>query len=82
MALMVFLQENEDVPSVYRNLKIFCEMAPSLARVDIAITSDVNICLGIHKCRMRICILDTCYRPVYNAEDMMFRPCLIRRAIT
>ena len=28
MALMVFLQEDEDGPSVYRNLKIFCETAP------------------------------------------------------
>ena len=27
MALVVFLQEDEDVPSVYRNLKIFCETA-------------------------------------------------------
>ena len=25
MTLMVLLQEDEDVPSVYRNLKIFCE---------------------------------------------------------
>ena len=24
----MFLQEDEDVPSVYRNLKIFCETAP------------------------------------------------------
>ena len=29
MALVVFLQEDEDVPSVYRNLKIFCETAPA-----------------------------------------------------
>ena len=28
MAVVVFLQEDEDVPSVYRNLKIFCETAP------------------------------------------------------
>ena len=28
MALVVFLQEDEDVPIVYRNLKIFCETAP------------------------------------------------------
>ena len=28
MALVVFLQEDEDVLSVYRNLKIFCETAP------------------------------------------------------
>ena len=28
MALVVFVQEDEDVPSVYRNLKIFCETAP------------------------------------------------------
>ena len=28
MALVVFLQEDEDVPNVYRNLKIFCETAP------------------------------------------------------
>ena len=28
MALVVFLQENEDVPSVYRYLKIFWEMVP------------------------------------------------------
>ena len=27
MALVVFLQEDEDAPNVYRNLKIFCEMA-------------------------------------------------------
>ena len=30
MALEVFLQENEDVPSAYRNLKIFCETAPRI----------------------------------------------------
>ena len=29
MALVVFLQENEDVPRLNRNLKIFCETAPS-----------------------------------------------------
>ena len=28
MALVVFLQEDEDLPSVYRCLKIFCETAP------------------------------------------------------
>ena len=28
MTLVVFLQEDEDVLSVYRNLKIFCETAP------------------------------------------------------
>ena len=28
MALVVFVQEDEDVPSVYCNLKIFCETAP------------------------------------------------------
>ena len=28
MALVVFLIEDEDVLSVYRNLKIFCETAP------------------------------------------------------
>ena len=28
MALVVFLQEDEDVPSVYLNFKIFCETAP------------------------------------------------------
>ena len=28
MALVVFLQEDEDVPSVNRNLKIFCETPP------------------------------------------------------
>ena len=28
MALVVFLQMDEDVLSVYRNLKIFCETAP------------------------------------------------------
>ena len=28
MALVVFLQANEDAPSVYRNLKIFCETPP------------------------------------------------------
>ena len=28
MALVVFFQEDEDVLSVYRNLKIFCETAP------------------------------------------------------
>ena len=28
MALVVFLQEDEDVPSVNPNLKIFCETAP------------------------------------------------------
>ena len=28
MALVVVLQEDEDVLNVYRNLKIFCEMAP------------------------------------------------------
>ena len=30
MALVVFLQEDEDVPSVYRNLKIICETAPCI----------------------------------------------------
>ena len=36
MALVVFLQEDEDVPSVNRNLKIFCETAPrSLPRSDV-----------------------------------------------
>ena len=29
MALVVFLQDDEDVLSVYRNLKIFCETATS-----------------------------------------------------
>ena len=29
MAPVVFLQEDEGVPSVYHNLKIFCETAPS-----------------------------------------------------
>ena len=33
MALAVFLQKDEDVPSVYRNLKIFCETAPYTAQV-------------------------------------------------
>ena len=28
MALVVFLQEDENVQSLYRNLKIFCETAP------------------------------------------------------
>ena len=28
MALVVFLQEDEDVLCVYRNLNIFCETAP------------------------------------------------------
>ena len=28
MALVLFLKEDEDVPSVYHNLKIFCETAP------------------------------------------------------
>ena len=28
MALVVFFQKDEDILSVYRNLKIFCEMAP------------------------------------------------------
>ena len=32
MALVVFLQEDEDVPSVYRNLKNFCETAPSVPK--------------------------------------------------
>ena len=31
MALVVFLQENEDALSVYINLKIFCETAPWLS---------------------------------------------------
>ena len=31
MALVVLLQEDENVPSVYRNLKIFCETAPGTA---------------------------------------------------
>ena len=30
MALVVFLQEDEDVPSVNRNLKFFCETAPEV----------------------------------------------------
>ena len=28
MELVVFLQEDEDVPSVHRDIKIFCETAP------------------------------------------------------
>ena len=28
MAIVMFLQEDEDVLSVYHNLKIFCETAP------------------------------------------------------
>ena len=37
MALVVFLQEDEDVLSVYRNLKIFCETAPrALAKISLA----------------------------------------------
>ena len=28
MAMVVFLRKDEDVLSVYRNLKIFCETAP------------------------------------------------------
>ena len=32
MALVVFLQEDEGVPSVYRNLKFFCETAPMILR--------------------------------------------------
>ena len=38
MALMVFLQEDEDVPSVYRVLKIFCETAPCLLWGDSSVT--------------------------------------------
>ena len=30
MALVVFLQEDEDVPSVYRNLKFFVKRSPDL----------------------------------------------------
>ena len=37
MALVVFLQEDEDVLSVYRNLKIFCETAPSMPLATIAL---------------------------------------------
>ena len=33
MALVVFLQEDEDVPRLNRNLKIFCETAPRTAIV-------------------------------------------------
>ena len=28
MALVVFFQEDDDSPNVYRNLKIFCETTP------------------------------------------------------
>ena len=33
MVLVVFLQEDEDVPNVYRNLKIFCETAPGTVSI-------------------------------------------------
>ena len=48
MALVVFVQE-DDVPSVYRNLKIFCETAPGA------------YCRTIHlqdKSRTRLLVLD------------------------
>ena len=35
MALVMFLQEDEDVPSVYCNLKIVCETAPGICRVPV-----------------------------------------------
>ena len=41
MALVVFLQDDEDVQSVYRNLKIFCETSPRAYRAD---TSTPSLC--------------------------------------
>ena len=41
MALVVFLQEDEDVPSVYRYLKIFSETAPRC----IQSITDAKICV-------------------------------------
>ena len=38
MTLVVFLQEDEDVLSVYRNLKIFCETAPWMEARRLIIT--------------------------------------------
>ena len=35
MALVVILQEDEDVISVYRNLKIFCETPPWIRKPEI-----------------------------------------------
>ena len=46
MALVVFLQEDEDVPSVYRNLKIFCETAPRY-KASFSINFIIKTC--IHK---------------------------------
>ena len=52
MALVVFLQEDEDVPSVYRNLKIFCETAPYLdqKRSNILIRMTFNLFQQIFVC--------------------------------
>ena len=44
MALVVFVQEDEDVLSVYCSLKIFCETAPWHKRVDL--TRGVPLKLG------------------------------------
>ena len=44
MAPVVFLQEDEDFPSVYRSLKIFCETAP---RWRPEVTLDVQLILMI-----------------------------------
>ena len=37
MALVVFLQEDENVLSMNRNLKIFCETAPSYTEIKMSI---------------------------------------------
>ena len=42
MASVVFFQEDEDVPSVYRNLKIFCETAPSSAKTLLAVITLIS----------------------------------------
>ena len=57
MALVVFLQEDEDVPSVYRNLKIFGEtarwpvMQPGTSHLQIEHYTHLEllaeVCLGI-----------------------------------
>ena len=51
MTLVVLLQEDEDVPSVYRNLKIFCETADknrSVCTWHNNVTADVKF-IGYNK---------------------------------
>ena len=41
MALVVSLQEDEDIQNVYRNLKIFCETDPRAVNMPLTISSSL-----------------------------------------